>query len=1187
MALNLSESRRLAARRNVSQQLPPRLAPLPDSAVGGSLLRQLQQQRRISRNMSPRPERTASGRFASSPVPPGQSPRVSSSSPLQPPFEPLADGNTSSGYHYHFSQSTLGRAQKAKDYLELLAQHRRLLEFIPPLTPDASSRDRAASIGSLPATSATAAQSLPVSHGAVSGSSDLLLPGPVRLGRPYNPLQYIRNRKVRTRERKTVDGQAEGFGDVAKTTEWVDVVAKWAATGQGRLPGGPTLPAFSCADAATAAAQSSPPPASRPSGQGISSKPKRQRIDWVIDPADLIADVYWLEQGDSKKFVEDRHWRRVFPQDPSLYRPAALLTGNGAAASKLSDHSGMAIPIETFGDADPRSARIGPPIRIEALSPDEDHSSARTRARQKLSELKSLHRRNNSSLHNHSSLQHRRGSLSDSSESDDEVNRIRQSRVETSSAGGSEALNQTMLDMVAKENRERDGTGAGARPLEMTPQSAKVVPAISSSSARAYGKQAIQGPFEASSTSYAESQLRSGRASLEVPNSGRRGSTEYDSSRPTSPELRPLSKDGFGFGFVPPLGGDLSTPPSRTTSPPRQRFGKVKGIFGDHSHERDRERERTTSLPIDQGLYEKEELPDLPVTRVSTHQHPADVVQSLSAPITATTTATSDIGDARFISAQDSKGTHSSIRRLGHRSHTDGRKPHGSSSSMANMRHQWHQRSDETTSSGGSGLRSLFKSGGPRIDTMLRSGVSKVGEMLWRREGSDGHFGDSGTPNLSSSSSDDDSEAEAAPRGRLRNNTSALPSRSPSTNVGQGEKRSSGSAKPSERHYLDVMPTFNGRESVTPSQAHLLPPGDLIPRPPSRRSTRFERLKPPRIDVRDASPMSGYKAEPSQRDQSTRPSSLQPVSRQPRRLSHDSDLSESDSRSRRSSHVSGVRSSGASSLAAGTAAAPALPQQPLKFGSTSTASGVTNERLRRSISQPTYHLPQNGGSLSRRELARLRTSVFSSAVLARELARRANEPKVLAPADKGDSNAAGLVVARRSDGSETLTWADVAAHGRNPAQLARRPVKAVELYPLAAQVLGGAIQRSGTSWQASAEAFSGTTVPRLRQRIGTVRTRVAVELTGLARQAADEADEVTRDLVAVQRLQVKRVEDSIEKMLRRRRRRFRWVRRAGWLTVEWLLVGFMWYVWFVVMLARVVLGIGRGVYTGVRWLLWL
>jgi hypothetical protein len=65
------------------------------------------------------------------------------------------------------------------------------------------------------------------------------------------------------------------------------------------------------------------------------------------------------------------------------------------------------------------------------------------------------------------------------------------------------------------------------------------------------------------------------------------------------------------------------------------------------------------------------------------------------------------------------------------------------------------------------------------------------------------------------------------------------------------------------------------------------------------------------------------------------------------------------------------------------------------------------------------------------------------------------------------------------------------------------------------------------------------------------------------------------------------VVDTIDNMLRKRRRRFRWVRRGLWLTVEWALVGAMWYVWFVVVIFRIFFGVGRGIWSGVRWLLWL
>ena len=68
---------------------------------------------------------------------------------------------------------------------------------------------------------------------------------------------------------------------------------------------------------------------------------------------------------------------------------------------------------------------------------------------------------------------------------------------------------------------------------------------------------------------------------------------------------------------------------------------------------------------------------------------------------------------------------------------------------------------------------------------------------------------------------------------------------------------------------------------------------------------------------------------------------------------------------------------------------------------------------------------------------------------------------------------------------------------------------------------------------------------------------------------------------------MKRINDKIERMIRGRKRRFRWLRRGGWVLVEWTLVGVMWYVWFLVVLCRIVLGIGKGLVGSVRWLLFL
>ncbi|CAK7269966.1 hypothetical protein SEPCBS119000_003845 [Sporothrix epigloea] len=1175
MALSLSESRRLAYRRNVSQQLPPRFAPASDNAGSGARFRQQQQQRRPSHTMSPRPERPLSGFFSSGQAPQSQGiPRADATYTLQPAFEvlPYDSGGGQNAYRYRFSQSTIARAQKAKDYLELLAQQRRLLELIPPLTPGPLSRSRATSLGSPPSTSVNSGQPQQLLSAGSNPSSELV-PGSVRLGRPYNPLQYIRNRKVRVRERRTIDGQAQGFGDVSKTAEWVDEVARRAATGQDRMLGGYTLPEFSGANA-DAALQSSPP-ASRVTGQGISAKPKRPRIDWTIDPADMIADVYWLEQGDNKKLVEDHHWRRVFPQDSALYRPVSQRTDESLFLNPPGKNQEATGPFPTLtedGHAGGSNAKtpllpsVGAQSKELGFSPEQDQSSATKRARQKLNELRAFRHRHTPSNHAHGSAWFQRGSFSDTSDSDNDRSRASQAHAASLRATRAEKSttlkSEEPLEKAPEKDENAAATAAAAALKEKTrpgPPSAAVTGA-SPASGKALTPQPATDPS-----------LQRGRASLELPAAGPRLSLEYDSSRPTSPEMRPVSNDGPGF--VPPLGGDLSPPSSRAASPPRYRFQKVKSMFRDHSRERERERDRDrSSHPISQGAA---------VVTDSSRTHPKgsqqwqqqqqqpqrDHLGSDATPLaTHANTSQTTLGQTEKTSRGPGPET------------SDSHRLYASINNVAGNPHNYH-RSEE----GGPTLRGLFK-GGPRIDAMLRDGLSKVSDILWRREGSEVPEDDStAAAPSSSSSSDDDSESEATePRGRLGKK---LPpwSRSPSAVAGDSGPRKSSEA--GQKHYLDVMPMF-GRS------------GDAINRPPSRQSARFERLKPPPIDVHYA-PTSTTDAANDRKQSHSRPRSRRSSS-----LQREANGSESEVRSRRSSQVSGVASSVNGSIDDRSLKPVSRPIRP-----PSASAGRNTSHTRWSMSQPTF---VNRGSLSRREVARLHAFVYSSAILAKELLRHANEPKPLAPQwNDGRSNGAvtsagdedgqdeavdatqngdagsGPIIVRGANGETSLTWADIAAYAPNPAEIACRPVKQVELYPLAAQVLGSAIQRSGASWQNSAETFANAKMPELRQRIEKVHTRVAIDLSGLARQAADEADEVTQDLMAVQRLRVKRVGDSIEKMLRRRQRRFRWVRRAGWLTVEWLLLGLMWYVWFVVTLARIVLGFGRGVYASVRWLLWL
>lgn len=427
-------------------------------------------------------------------------------------------------------------------------------------------------------------------------------------------------------------------------------------------------------------------------------------------------------------------------------------------------------------------------------------------------------------------------------------------------------------------------------------------------------------------------------------------------------------------------------------------------------------------------------------------------------------------------------------------------------------------RRKESTRLGDAGLRSLFRA--PRIDTVFKSGVSKVSGLLWRK--------DSVAPEPDSSSTTSD-ESDAEPRGR--------PNEMKKTHVKTGTK-----------HFLDVMPPFqsslDGRENNNGSRRGSL--SIPLSRPTSRRSTRFELMRPPRIDIQNASPPSpGIPKVP--------------------------EIEISDSDSRPDSAGDGVKD-------ADTRLNAVLSLSP---PSARRFSMGTGRGCRWSISEQS--MAPDRVPISKREIARLRAHMLSSGVVAREISRRVNQPALLDSTDIKSKNNVPTVLGNR------ISWNEITelAPEDQRRELANRPISQAELFPITAHILGSYIQTSGQCWQSAAENFTTRTKTDLQQQIDTLRSRLALDLTSMTRGAADEADDASRDLVVGQRLKVKLVVDVIDKMLRRRRRRFRWVRRAGWLALEWLLVGFMWYVWFVVMIARIFLGIAKGAVRSVRWLLWL
>ncbi|KAM5355403.1 hypothetical protein ACJ41O_002049 [Fusarium nematophilum] len=1030
MALNLSESRRIASRRNASRANPPRLAPVPDSQTGSNLRAHLQQQRKTARGVSPKPNQSLTPRL----------PGVRSSSPLRSPFEPTTDAP----YRYHFSTSTLARAQKAREHLELMAQYRRLLGFVPPLK---IGFDRPS--GASPPGSPT--------EGKISsfGSREFMIP----LGREYNPLQYIRNRKVRARERMVIDGEKQGFADVESVKDWVDEASQRASRDL-LSSDSPALPSFP-------GAEEIDPQLTSDSAAKAALRVRRPRVDWIIEPCDLIADAYWLEQDHHKQLIEDRFLGKIYPQTADISRPMSRQTDELATGAP---------PLITKTLEDPDASADPKDHKLARPDTETSETSHRDRAKQKLHEIGPFHRHTGSTHNHHDFLRMRRGSLSDSG-SDNEVKsegRTRRTRrAPTISSSANELLEKQMLEMIARETRQQQLQ----RLSHVQETEAEHMPAESSTSPEHIPPAKQSAPREWSLTDPSETDLRlaqdkgvaetSSRPHLGRHTGGgsRRGRhhPDIDSPQPMSPELNPQ----YNLS-APPTGFDLSAPSSRSSSPTRNPFTKVKQIFRDKNREDD-----------DDQLVETE----------SSSRRP-------SIPEPSSPTEAKPLPERRPSTSRPTYEGHRYQRSVG----------------------SIRPRGDDQV-----GLRGIFK--GPRIDTVIRGGVSRLGDMLWKRDIA------LETPPEAFSTDESDNDQS---KGRTRLSLSLS-----RTNSRRNR------AEPQPKHFLDTMPQFQ-HVANTHSQSALV--DDHKASPDMNKSqgsqSRVTAIKPPKLDI------PGISSAPKPQEVDEAPPA-------------EPEMSEAESC--RESARDGTRNT----------------EKNVDDMAPMVRFSEPDNFKARKWSIANQALPQEG-RLSKKEIARLRTLILISGIKAMEISRRAQERKK--PLAKGSLKMLGT---SPKSNITSVPWVDIARLTPKKSLPSDDAIPQSDHFPLASQTLGVAIQTSMEQWQTSADRFTNQTRPKLEERIWCVRSRIADELSGMTGEAADQADETGKDLALGQLLKVKHVIDLIEKMMRNRRRRFRWIRRGMWSVVEWVLVGFMWYVWFVVTIFRIVLGLGQGVWRGVKWLLWL
>lgn len=1105
LALNLSEIRRRTVsvgrlpassaagnRRVVSMSIPsPGLLENTSVAgAGGSLRQHLHQQRRVSRIVTPLPGKSqGSPAGDASPFPGGASQgQIGHEATVLLPL-PLGHGQD---VQYNFSDATLSRAAKARTALELFYEYRRLLQYLPPIR--------------LPPTPTVRHMIPPSSTSSASRSSEEIL----RLGRRYNPLQYIRNRKLRARNKIPLDGESGGWDSLQRVRDWVDKVADQSAGIVSASNEITVLPGFGIdAQELPRGDDSAPSNASRPTGP----KARRQRLDWVMNPADLLADAFWLEQGTNKELIEDRNGNKLFPAN-LLSKPLKARSVENA----VSLHS------QLFKD---RGGRSQTPLDQEALpnsagqSPLDISRTERGRSRHQLHvSRQNIHERSASTYTEASrqkgAIRSRTSSGSRKHHGRPAMRRFSDSKKELSDRdsfrGPASGEHRQLLRTEAK-----DRTGADPGDIEIFQKNPyEGSPVWTSSGSR----------FTSSSRSNEELRLdkfhrmpnpisvlrehaaSTPRASLDSDRPKRPGLfvDDLDMTAPSSP---------IAPNFVPSIAINLSPPPSRSTSPSKSSLKSKLNLL---RPERSKESQSIDGIDFVLG-------DDL--SRKSSRQVSAESdLQGAE--------ATSKL---RLLSPTKKRFSNNLNEVLG----ADARSP-----DRRNQNDVKEMREPESR------LRGIFK--GRRIAELVGNEVSRVGDFLWKRDlPKDRSPQWSPASSMASELSDSD-VSEALSLGREPQLGSSLSRTSTRAENGKiSARKAAGFDQP--KYHISNLPTFQSSykdSEAEPSTHSGAIEDDHITRQQAAqrergRSSRFDRLAPPRIDVQDASPS------PHSRAISPGPVAAQKtngrLARNARSLSPEQGirgpkeqanplLGPPGSIGRRGPPVTGLTSLGVSD-GKSSAQRPSLERQ--RQWSISDRKVATSDK-----------------SATKRDIAHIRALLLSSGIKAKEICRRANEVRVPSP----------RFLQIISD---------------TPLPLVPRAQEHV----LASRILIRKIECAHGATEDAKERFADPTVTELHERIRLVDEMIQNQLTPLVRACADDADTCGAELTTTQTLAVKQLNDSVHQIMRGRRRRLKWIRRAGYVLLEWTLLGIMWWAWLVVVIIRLIRGGFAGVVSGVRWMLWL
>ena len=1072
IALSLSESRR----RNFSGGLlaPPTSvgdrrilsageasAIAASSAGGGSLGYHLQQQRRTSKNISPGrdesgPQRSPSARHSQD-----------SRSPTHTPIRPIIDLNGSPDLLFSPSDATLSRAEKARITLELGYEYRRLLQYLPKLPTRSKGRPTTTRLGRKENEAAT---------------NDL--------GRPYNPLQYVRNRKVRLRERRPLNPETDGWNSLVKVRNWVNIVAGEREAGISTIDERYPLPPFETDPTQpSTTGPSQLPDSSNPSG----ARPRRPRQEWTFMPSDLLADAYWLQHDGNIAHIEDSLGHKIV-SSPQSYKAAS------ARSSTELDYT---------------SHRRSESINRHAISPEKfrslvdktrkDASRERNNQKAELSEPDTPTRSQEGPKDWKDRWPRRlvrSRSSSSSGESDHEIisNLIRHDR-RGSDYTHSAALEKHMRNLLNQEDEEKDATAS--RLVEKSGKNddgndSRHEPNHKANGSVTHNRRSSTERMQETAKPKAptNSAQPSARTSFEEQRGRERRRSSNDPLNATG------SKPQKTHRTVPSIAIDVSRPNSPPQST-RKRSPSREGISPSRSKERQAISETDFAVNI-------KPLP---------HQSRNDDSDSNSKE-EAHKVITNSLPDG-FLSPITAEGFSRKFRRSD-----------GSTTKSA-----------KEGSESDSKLRGFFRGG--RIAEIVGNEVSRVGDILRRKDASN-----PASPIVSPASSiwgESDTEDDTF-------------GTSPETDLSRVATKVDGYDKAESQepqYHMSNLPSFRspflsikGQELIEKAPEQDTNQSKPLQQQERGRSSRFERLAPPKLDMRNVSP-----------------SASPPLTRTQTRntvASYDPFDSRQSSTSRSESHVRDAdrRLNAALGLpgAIGRAGPPMTGLATLEIRQRrSQERSATKDKRDWSIGHRSISAAR--GVVTSRDVARVRALLLSSGVKANEIIRRAHEI--------------------RETPSPLFLELQRVSKGPLP------HVSRAEEHTLAANVCARTIDDSSQKIRDAAERFSNETLEDLHKQIKDIDEQVTHKLTPSVRAFADDADAFSTQLTTTHVLEVKQLNDSVDAILRRRRRRLRWIRRGGYVVLEWTLLGIMWWAWLIVAIIRLVRGTVKGLSTVIRWLLWL